>query len=115
MYIDNVRIPFKGMLMSHMTADTLDEIHDMAQRLGAKQKYFQCPPKTRFPHYDIPEKGRELALSLGALPVCSRISLYYGAKLGLEWASEDENIVLGRTLVSRYQRTLARTERYVRN
>ena len=101
------------MLMSHMTADTLDEIHDMAYRLGAKQKYFQCPPKTRFPHYDIPERGRELALNLGAVSVGSRTSLHYGAKLGLEWVSLRENMHFQGKLITGYNRTILRTQNYI--
>ena len=98
--------------MSHMTADTLDEIHEMADRLDIFQKYFQCPPKTRFPHYDIPEDRRDRALALGAHSVDRRTSLHYGARLGIEWVSSQNGIITPERLIAGYERTIVRTESY---
>ena len=111
-YVDNVRIPYRGMLMSHMTADTLDEIHEMADRLEIFRKYFQFPPKTRFPHYDIPAERREKALAFGAHAVSSRTSLHYGAQLGIEWVRLQSGIVAPESLISTYKRTIIRTQEY---
>lgn len=111
-YVDNVRIPYRGMLMSHMTADTLDEIHEMADRLEIFRKYFQYPPKTRFPHYDIPVDRRERALALGAHAVDRRTSLHYGAKLGMEWIDTQSEIIRPDRLIAGYKRTLIRTQNY---
>lgn len=65
-YVDNVRIPFRGMRMSHMIADSLDELHAMADAIGMKREWFQ---ETSFPHYDVSDERRALALKLGAVAV----------------------------------------------
>jgi hypothetical protein len=49
----------------HMFADTLDELHRMAVRLGLRHAWFQEPVYT-VPHYDLTRKKRELAIQLGA-------------------------------------------------
>jgi len=98
--------------MSHMTADTLDEIHEMADRLEIFRRYFQFPPKTRFPHYDIPADRRARALSFGALPVDRRSSLHYGARLGLEWVNLQSDIMAPERLIATYERTIVRTRNY---
>jgi hypothetical protein len=48
----------------HLTADTLEELHKFALRLGLRRAYFQDHP--RHPHYDITEGRRKLAIKLGA-------------------------------------------------
>ena len=63
-YVDDARIHWKGMYMSHMTADTVEELHAMAKKLKLKRGWFQ--PKS-WPHYDIAESKRFLALQHGAI------------------------------------------------
>lgn len=46
----------------HMTADTLKELHDMANKLGLSPKWFQ---NKSVPHYDLTPRRREEALRLG--------------------------------------------------
>ena len=67
-YIDCERNPYHHMLMSHMVADTLDELHAMAQRLGLQRCWFQVF-RNGTPHYDICQSKRTLALSLGAVEI----------------------------------------------
>ena len=55
--------------MSHMMADTLDELHAMAATLGLKREWFQDHP--RHPHYDICQSKRAQAIKLGAVPMTS--------------------------------------------
>lgn len=98
--------------MSHMTADTLDEIHEMADRLEIFRKYFQYPPKTRFPHYDIPADRRDRALAFGAHSVDRRTSLHYGARLGIEWVESQTGIIAPEPLIAGYERIIIRTENY---
>lgn len=108
-YVDSARHPFKGHMMCHMTADSLGELHDMAGRLAMKRAWFQCPPKASFPHYDIPEPRRDMAIKYGAIEVDDRTCLYFAARLGLEWASlqgEDK-------LILRYNRTVQRVANHV--
>ncbi len=96
--------------MCHMTADTLDELHRMADKIGMERRWFQAPPKASHPHYDIPESKRAKALALGAQEVCQRTALHYAARLGLEWAEAQSDTV--RQI--KYERTLIRTQSYAR-
>ncbi len=66
-YVDDARLPFGRMLMCHMVADTVEELHQMAARIGVARKWFQKP--TTRPHYDICLSKRTLALSFGAVAV----------------------------------------------
>lgn len=55
----------------HLTsdADSLDELHAFASRLGLKKEWFQDPATMRVshPHYDITESKRVQAVRLGAI------------------------------------------------
>lgn len=63
-YVDNFRVPWRGMLMSHMMADDLDELHEFAGRLGLKRAWFQ---DKSIPHYDVSEGKRLQAVRMGAV------------------------------------------------
>jgi Protein of unknown function (DUF4031) len=53
----------------HMQADTPDELHAFAARLGMRREWFQCKPgRPENDHYDLTRAGRELAVTLGAVP-----------------------------------------------
>jgi outer membrane lipoprotein SlyB len=49
-----------------MMADTLDELHEMADCLGLKREWFQGD------HYDISKSKRVQAVKLGAIETTSR-------------------------------------------
>lgn len=68
-YIDKLKTPYRGMLMSHMLADSVEELHEMADRIGLKRSWFQSD---RTPHYDICQAKKKLALKLGAIEVDRR-------------------------------------------
>jgi hypothetical protein len=70
-YVDNVRIPFGRMRMSHMIADTSDELHAFAGRLGIERRWIQNPGTPR-EHYDVSISKRREALALGAREVSSK-------------------------------------------
>jgi hypothetical protein len=54
-----------GKKWSHMWTDgDIEELHQMAEKIGLKRKYFQDKPK--FPHYDIIPSKRKLAIKNGA-------------------------------------------------
>ena len=108
-YVDSARHPFRGHMMCHMTADSLGELHDMAAQIEMRREWFQIPPKASFPHYDIPAPRRALAISYGAVEVTARTSLYFAARLGLEWAEFHGDEVL----LTRYYRTLKRAAVHV--
>lgn len=49
---------------AHMTADTLEELHAMARRIGLRRAWFQ---NGRVPHYDLTPARRQAALDGGAV------------------------------------------------
>lgn len=69
-YVDRAMIPYRGMLMSHMIADTSAELHTMARRLGLKSEWYQNDGF--FPHYDICAKKRSIAIGMGAIELSRR-------------------------------------------
>lgn len=42
-YIDDAYLPYGRMKMCHMIADTEEELHQTALRIGMKRSWFQCP------------------------------------------------------------------------
>jgi len=66
-YVDAAIYPYGRMLMCHILADTLDELHEMADKIGVARKHYQGPPKTKRPHYDICKSKRAIAVSHGAI------------------------------------------------
>lgn len=56
---------------SHLTADTKDELHAFAARLGLRRAWFQDKPRGLW-HYDVTAPKRARALLLGAQPISSR-------------------------------------------
>lgn len=70
-YVDAAQWPYRGMLMCHLIADSLDELHAMADRIGVARKWFQAPPKASFWHYDIAKSKRSKAIEFGAIE-CDR-------------------------------------------
>jgi hypothetical protein len=52
----------------HLQADTVDELHEFAARLGLRPAWFQSKPgRPENDHYDLTRAGRERALALGAV------------------------------------------------
>lgn len=51
----------------HMVADTLEELHAMAARIGHKREWFQDVESA--PHYDLAANARERAVKAGAIEV----------------------------------------------
>jgi hypothetical protein len=68
-YVDRYFADFGRMKMSHMIADSLEELHAMAVRLGIR-RWFQG--KASFPHYDVCKAKREQAIAFGAVPLEKR-------------------------------------------
>ena len=61
-YIDFARNNFRGMIMCHMLADTIEELHAMADKLGLKRQWFQSG---NIPHYDLSLSKRREAIKHG--------------------------------------------------
>lgn len=70
-YVDPMRkcVPNKNWKRSsscHMFADDLDELHEMAEKVGLKREWFQ---DKSLPHYDLTENKRKQAVECGAKEV----------------------------------------------
>lgn len=70
-YVDASLYSYGRMTMCHMIADTPDELHAMADKIGVARRWFQAPPGASFWHYDIAKVKRALAVTAGALE-CDR-------------------------------------------
>jgi len=58
---------------SHLVADTDEELHAFARRLGMRRAWFQDKPgRPHHAHYDLPERARAEAVALGAVEVTWR-------------------------------------------
>jgi hypothetical protein len=68
-YVGPSLYPFGRMIMCHMVADSLEELHAMADRVGIRRQWFQ---DTRHPHYDISKGKRQLAILAGAMETDER-------------------------------------------
>lgn len=66
-YVDDAVTPWRGRRWAHMMADTLDELHAMAARLGIPRRAFQ--DRRSGAHYDLTEDLREDALRMGAVAI----------------------------------------------
>ena len=62
---------FGKLSWCHMATDgDLSELHEMADTIGLKRKWFQ--DHNRVPHYDLSPKKRQLSIQAGALPVSAK-------------------------------------------
>lgn len=80
-WVDDARIPARvGRVYgrwSHLTADTVEELHQFADRLGLQRSWFQrckrvcAKPGVPCPHwhYDLVDARRAAAIALGAVPI----------------------------------------------
>jgi hypothetical protein len=64
-YVDDMRAPFGRMVLCHMLADSDEELHAMADKIGVARKWHQKPGTTHS-HYDIALSKRKLAIHFGA-------------------------------------------------
>jgi len=69
-YVDDMKAKYGRMIMCHMMADTLEELHEMADKIGIKRKWFQNHKK--YPHYDISKAKRKLAVEFGSKEMSAR-------------------------------------------
>jgi hypothetical protein len=70
-YVDSGRNSFGRMFMCHMMADTVEELHAMADKIGLHRHWFQNKPGST-PHYDVSQTMRERAIKAGAVVISNR-------------------------------------------
>ena len=70
-YVDDAVTLWRGQRWAHLMADTLDELHAFAARLGLPRRAFQN--KTSGAHYDVPAPMREQAIALGAVAISRHV------------------------------------------
>ena len=66
-YVDAAFIPYGRMRMSHMWADSREELLEMADKIGLNRKWIQEPPKASWVHFDVAMVTREKAIAAGAI------------------------------------------------
>lgn len=71
-YVDDMHAAFGRMKMCHMLADSDEELHAMADRIGVARKWWQSPEKASGSHYDIALSKRALAVAAGAVEITWR-------------------------------------------
>ena len=64
-YVDNEQIAWRGRTWCHLVADSLEELHRFADKLGLQRNWFQS--HASYPHYDVTASVKMKALKLGAL------------------------------------------------
>ena len=67
-YVDNACKPIGKAIMCHMIADSTEELHKMAQKLGLRKEWCQGAGTVR-EHFLISLKKRKLALAFGVKEV----------------------------------------------
>lgn len=71
-YVDDMRAKYGRMIMCHMIADTDEELHDMADKIGVSRKWWQDPKEKWGSHYDIALSKKALAIENGAVQITWR-------------------------------------------
>lgn len=82
-YVDDAVWPWRGQLWCHLLADSLDELHQFAQSIGLKKEWFQG--HTKYPHYDMNENRRKIAVKKGAIEIDKRTTIEKAKKLKAEF------------------------------
>lgn len=70
-YVDDMRAAFGRYVMCHMLADTDEELHAMAAKIGVQRRWHQAPPR-HSSHYDIALSKKALAIEAGAVEITMR-------------------------------------------
>lgn len=71
LYVDHARIRFRRMLMSHLVADSPDELLQAQTDLGIPDGSIQYPGTWK-EHLDVSESKRTLAVRMGAKEITGR-------------------------------------------
>lgn len=86
-YVDREKNRLGRMIMCHMFADTIAELHAMAEAIGMKREWYQ---PFSFPHYDVAKGRRAEAVRLGAIEVERREGYYIRKRLRADEQFKEE-------------------------
>lgn len=67
-YVDDMQVPYRGMIMCHMWSEDTAELLHMADLIGVHRKWLQDPGTYRA-HFDISKAKRALAVQEGAVQI----------------------------------------------
>lgn len=97
-YVDDPVWPWRGSKWCHMTADTHDELHAFAKKLGLKRAWFQDKPHHQ--HYDLTAAKRAQAIRMGAEAVDWRAypGIYRQLEIGRPWTDMEREMLADRAL-----------------
>jgi len=84
-YVDHQQNAFGRMKMCHMLADSLEELHAMADRIGMKREWFQ---QLSTPHYDLSKTRRALAVKAGAIEIDAKRTV----QIIREWRQRSQTV-----------------------
>lgn len=84
-YVDKAQNRFGRMVMCHMLADTVDELHEMAAKIGMRREWFQ---PFSSPHYDLSKAMRAKAVQHGAIEINNRQVAELIKKRRAEWIAQ---------------------------
>jgi hypothetical protein len=79
---------FGRLKMSHLIADTPEELLEMVDKIGVQRKWIQHPG-TKEEHFDIAMVKRELAIKYGAIPM----GMYELCKMWLARKGNNDNLI----------------------
>ena len=111
-YVDDPFWKWRGKTWCHMTADTAEELHAFAKRLGLKRAWFQ--DKDHHQHYDLTSSKHGLAVSMGAVHVSMRdySRIYIELPIAANWkrlrTEEEADLALGLSEEELTERAYAR-------
>lgn len=69
-YVDDAGISYRGRRRHHLTADSKEELHTFAAKIGVRRCWYHGG--RTHPHYDVTDPQRSSALLSGAIPVDTR-------------------------------------------
>lgn len=75
-YVDEPIWEWRGKKWAHLIADSVEELHEFARKIGLRREWFQDKPLPGWPHYDVSEGMRLKAIDRGARKVSSRQMVY---------------------------------------
>lgn len=72
-YVGNIEWGYGRMKMFHMVADSLEELNEMADKIGVQRKWIQHKDAGHIiTHYDICKSKKQIAINNGAIEISDR-------------------------------------------